>query len=80
MLKFAGSEMEDRLRKETGRAPIAPARSYSFTDVEENTREQIQKARSHPWISQDVPVRGVIYDVNAGRFSEVFPDRETVKA
>ena len=25
---------------------------YSFTDVEENTREQTQKARSHPWISQ----------------------------
>ena len=23
----------------------------SFTDVEENTREQMQKARSHPWIS-----------------------------
>src|ERR1700684_3556037 len=32
------------LRKETGRAPIAPARFYSFTDAEENTREQIHKA------------------------------------
>jgi carbonic anhydrase len=71
MTTFADSELEVRLRKETGRAPIAPARFYSFTDVEQNTREQIQKARSHPWISQDVPVRGFIYDVNTGRLSEV---------
>ncbi len=68
--------MEDRLRKETG-APIAPARFYSFTDAEENTREQIQKARSHPWISQEVPIRGFVYDVHTGRLSEVFPDGET---
>ena len=47
MLRFTDSELEDRLRKETGRAPIAPARFYSFTDPEANTKEQIQKARSH---------------------------------
>jgi carbonic anhydrase len=74
MQTFADSELEDRLRKETGQVPIAPARFYSFTDVEENTREQIQKARSHPWISEDVPVRGFIYDVDTGRLSEVSVD------
>jgi carbonic anhydrase len=78
MLRFTDSEMEERLRKETGQAPIAPARFYSFMDAEENTREQIQKARSHPWISQDVPVRGFVYDVSTGRLSEVFPEGETV--
>jgi carbonic anhydrase len=77
MLRFTDSEMEDRLRKQTGRAPIAPARFYSFTDAEENTREQIQKARSHPWISPEVPIRGFVYDVHTGRLSEVFPDGET---
>ena len=77
MLRFTDSEIEDRLRKETGRAPIAPARFYSFTDAEENTKEQIQKARSHPWISQEVPIRGFVYDVHTGRLSEVFPDGET---
>src|SRR5277367_6993815 len=30
MLRFTDSEMEDRLRKETGKAPIAPARFYSL--------------------------------------------------
>src|SRR5580692_10339218 len=57
MLRFADSELEERLRKETGKAPIAPAKFYSFTDVEKNTREQIHKARSHPWIAPEVPVR-----------------------
>jgi carbonic anhydrase len=78
MSKFAGCELEDRLREDTGMAPIAPARFYSFTDVEQNTREQVQKARSHPWISPEVPVRGFIYDVNSGRLSEVFPEGATV--
>ena len=77
MLRFTDGEMEERLRKETGRAPIAPARFYSFTDVEANTREQVQKARSHPWISQEVPVRGFVFDVKTGRLSEVFADGET---
>src|SRR6202789_2773503 len=54
MLRFTDSEFEERLRKETGKAPIAPARFYSFSDAVENTREQIQKARSHPWISPEI--------------------------
>ncbi len=78
MLRFTDSEFEARLRKETGRSPIAPARFYSFTDAEENTREQIQKVRSHPWISQEVPVRGFVFDVDTGRLSEVFADVESV--
>jgi carbonic anhydrase len=75
MLKFNDSAMEDRLRKETGMAPIAPAKFYSFTDAEANTKEQIQKVRSHPWISKEVPVRGFVYDVKTGRLSEVSPAR-----
>jgi carbonic anhydrase len=77
MLRFTDSEMEERLREATGSAPIAPARFYSFTDAEENTREQIQKARSHPWISKEVPIRGFVYDVHTGRLREVFPDGGT---
>ena len=78
MLRFVDSDLEDRLRTETGQAPIAPARFYSFTDAEKNTREQVQKARSHPWISQEVPIRGFVYDVKTGRLSEVFADAVAV--
>jgi carbonic anhydrase len=78
MLRFTDNELEDRLRKETGKAPIAPAKFYSFTDTVANTKEQIQKARSHPWIAPEVPVRGFVFDVLTGRLSEVFPDGKTV--
>jgi carbonic anhydrase len=71
MLKFTDSDLEDRLVKETGQMAVAPARFYSFTDVEANTKEQVQKVKSHPWLSNDIPVRGFIFDVKTGRLSEV---------
>jgi carbonic anhydrase len=74
MTTFTDAEFEETLRKETGHAVIAPDRFYSFTDVEENTREQMQKARSHPWISSDVPVRGFVFDLETGRLHEVLVD------
>lgn len=70
---FSGDELAGRLRDETGKAPIAPATFYSFTDVEENTREQMLKARSHPWIAADIPVRGFVFGVHTGRLTEVLP-------
>jgi carbonic anhydrase len=74
MTTFTDDELEARLRDETGESPIAPARFYSFTDAEQNTREQMQKTRSHPWISRDVAVRGFIFDVHTGLLSEVLPE------
>lgn len=74
MSKFQDAELVARLRAETGATPIAPARFYSFTDVEENTKEQVAKVKTHPWISSDIPVRGFVFDVHTGRLSEVVPD------
>jgi carbonic anhydrase len=76
MTTFNDAEFAATLRKETGHAVIAPDRFYSFTDVEDNTREQMQKARSHPWISPEVPVRGFVFDLETGRLHEVFNDTE----
>jgi len=33
----------------------------------------MSKARSHPWIAAEVPVRGFVFDVNTGRLTEVLP-------
>ena len=73
MTTFTDDELEQRLRAETGNAPLAPAKFYAFTDAAENTREQMLKARSHPWISPDVAIRGFVFDVGTGRLSEVSP-------
>jgi carbonic anhydrase len=74
MLRFTDNELEDKLRKDTGKSPVAPAKFYSFTDADANTKEQILKARSHPWISSEVPIRGFVFDVKTGLLTEVFPD------
>ena len=42
---------------------VARARFYAFDDVQQNVRKQVQKVRSHPWIPQQITVRGFVYDV-----------------
>jgi carbonic anhydrase len=49
-------------------------RFFAFKDPEENTRAQIRKVRSHPWIAKEVAVRGVIFDVDTGRLREIIAD------
>lgn len=71
MLTFKGEKLAARLQQETGKAPVAPARFYTFTDLEENVREQVRKVRSHAWIPGRILVRGFIYDVDTGRLSAV---------
>jgi carbonic anhydrase len=48
-------------------------RFFSYSYPEQNTREQITKVRSHPWIAKDVSVRGFIFDVETGLLREVQP-------
>jgi len=68
---FTDDELNKKLSASTGDASPAPMRFFSYKDPEENTREQIKKVRSHPWIAKDVPVRGFIFDVDTGRLHEV---------
>jgi carbonic anhydrase len=68
---FTDAELNAKLSASTGDASPSPMRFFSFEDPEENTREQIRKVRSHPWIAKDIPVRGVIFDVETGRLREI---------
>src|SRR4051794_16074300 len=68
---FTDDELNARLAASTGDASPAPMRFFSYTDPEENTREQIAKVRSHPWIDKAVPVRGFVFDMKSGRLGEV---------
>lgn len=73
MLTFTDEQLATRLQQETGKTPVAPARFFAFTDLTVNVREQMRKLASHPWIPEDLVVRGFIYDVDTGRLSEVSP-------
>ena len=68
---FTDDELNSKLAAETGDPSPAPMRFFSFRDPELNTREQIKKVRSHPWIAKEVPVRGFIFDVDTGLIREV---------
>ena len=70
---FTDDELNARLTASTGDASPAPMRFFSFRDPEQNTREQIEKVKAHPWISKDVPVRGFVFDVETGLLQEVQP-------
>lgn len=77
---FTDEELNARLSASAGDGSPAPMRFFSYKDPEENTREQIKKVRSHPWIAKDVPVRGVIFDVDTGLLREVRPIAEQTAA
>jgi carbonic anhydrase len=70
---FTDEELNAKLVAATGVASPAPMRFFSYKDPEENTREQIKKVRSHPWIAKEVAVRGFIFDVETGLIREVHP-------
>jgi len=68
---FTDDELNAKLIAATHDASPAPMRLFSFKDPEQNTREQIERVRSHPWISKEIPVRGFIFDVATGLLTEV---------
>jgi carbonic anhydrase len=71
LMKTDEEDMRSRIRVRTGGAPIAPPHFYSFQDVEENVRRQLQKLQSHPWIPESVAIRGFVYDVTTGLLREI---------
>lgn len=72
LLTLRDDELRTRLQQVAGTAAVVPTTFHTFTNLEENLRQQVQKIRSHPWIPDHIPVRGFIYDVGTGKLSEVF--------
>ena len=64
-------DLRTRIQNRAGTAAVAPAFFYTFQNIEENVRHQLQKLRSHPWIPEKIPVRGFVYDVTSGRLREI---------
>ncbi|HEY7535367.1 MAG TPA: carbonic anhydrase [Thermodesulfobacteriota bacterium] len=71
LMTFKDEEMRAKLQKKTGTSAVAPMHFHTFSNLEENLREQIQKVKSHPWVPKNISVRGFIYDVKTGRLNEV---------
>ena len=77
---FTDAELNATLGTSTGDSSPAPMRFFAYKDPEQNTREQIKKVRSHPWIAEDIPVRGFVFDMETGLLSEVQAVRQRTSA
>jgi carbonic anhydrase len=68
MLTFRDEDVQQDLAARTGSAVDLPF--HAFDALEDNLRSQVDRIRAHPW-TKDVPVHGVVYDVESGRLREV---------
>lgn len=75
MLTFKDEDLRSKLQSVTETAAVVPAAFHAFDDLEQNVREQIQKVKAHPWIPENISVRGFVYDVQTGRLNEVAEQR-----
>jgi carbonic anhydrase len=70
MLTFTGQELQKRLTEETG-ADASGIEFLTFADLEESVVDDVRRIRESPFIRDDIPVSGFVYDVRTGRLNEV---------
>ncbi|HET7828478.1 MAG TPA: carbonic anhydrase [Candidatus Limnocylindrales bacterium] len=68
MLTFDDAHVREHIAETTGEDIDLPL--HAFPDLEANLRVQVEKIQAHPWI-KDVPVTGVVYEVETGRLRKV---------
>jgi carbonic anhydrase len=68
MLTFRDEDVRRDLAAKTGRD--VDLAFLAFAELEANLRAQVERIRAHPWI-RDVPVHGLVYEVETGRLREV---------
>jgi carbonic anhydrase len=68
MLTFQDEPVQKTIAKETGTQLDLPL--LAFPDLEANLRAQLERIRAHPWV-KDVPINGVIYEVETGRIRPI---------
>jgi carbonic anhydrase len=68
MLTFKDEPVRASIAAATGAQSDLTLRS--FPDLEENLRKQLAAIREHPWV-KDVPVTGLVYEVETGRLRPV---------
>jgi carbonic anhydrase len=71
MEMFTDAKFETHLHERTGSLAVTPAAFHFYTDVNEATKKQILKLRSHPWIPSDIVIRGFILNLANGDLKEV---------
>ncbi|HUQ79136.1 MAG TPA: carbonic anhydrase [Patescibacteria group bacterium] len=68
MLTFDDDAVRAQIAEATGQTVDLPL--HPFGDLEQNLKAQVERIRAHPWV-KDVPVSGVIYEVESGRLRHI---------
>ncbi len=68
MLTFEDEPVREKIASDQGVSVDLPL--LPFPDLEANLRDQVDRIRAHPWV-KDVPVHGVVYEVETGRLRPV---------
>ncbi len=68
MLTFRDDDVRRDLAAKTGKD--VDLQFHAFPELEANLRAQVERIRAHPWI-KDVPIHGLIYEVETGRLREL---------
>jgi carbonic anhydrase len=69
MLTFTDADLKQEIFDETGLKP--PFSMEAFTDLDDDVRQSIARAKASPYIPYKEQVRGFVYDVESGRLREV---------
>jgi carbonic anhydrase len=70
MLTFSNDDLRQKLAEEAG-ADASEIDFLPFADLEESVREDVRRILESPFIPEDIPVSGFLYDVRTGRLEEV---------
>jgi carbonic anhydrase len=71
MEMFTDETFETHLHERTGSLAVTPAVFHFYKDVNDATRKQMLKLRSHPWVPKDIVIRGFVLSLANGDLKEV---------
>jgi carbonic anhydrase len=69
MLTFSDQDFANKLESEVGQRPAWEARSFS--DLDQDVRDSIQRIKDSPFVPRKDSVRGFVYEIETGKLREV---------
>ena len=70
MLTFSNDDLREKLAAETG-ADASGIDFLPFPDLEQSVRDDVATIKASPFIDQDIPVSGFVYNVKMGSLTRV---------
>jgi len=77
MLTFTDKDLQKGLTQKY-KSDAGEIKFYSFPNLEENVKNQVNKIKSTPFLPSDIPVNGFIYDVRTGKIEKITDEQKTI--